>query len=90
MAVAGGPTLSALAEELTRKKLLLGNHVAIAKAESQKASNLNPRLSPTEIQDLPSVVEANGRLAELRLEVEPRIKELESRLKTARAVLDGR
>jgi hypothetical protein len=89
MSIAGGPSLQALADELQSERRRLQSYVHVTKAATIKASNLNPRLSPAEVQELPAVVEANGKLSEARLELEPKIEALSSRLEKARAILGG-
>jgi hypothetical protein len=89
MYIAGGPSLQALADELQSERRRLQSYVHVTKAATIKASNLNPRLSPAEVQELPAVVEANGKLSEARLELEPKIEALSSRLEKARAILGG-
>jgi hypothetical protein len=87
MAVAGGPLLQPLVNERQNVKSRLQYSVHINKAVVNRASNLNPRLSPAEVQELVDVVEANGKLSVARLEFEPRIQELTTRMERARAIL---
>ena len=88
MNVAGNPTMAGLVEQLHQAQRRIQDARLKAKNETIVATNLNRRLAPLEVQDLPTVIAANLALAEVRNEFEPIISEINAKLEAARAIVE--
>jgi hypothetical protein len=88
VAVCESPTMADLVERLHQAQRQIQDSRLKAKNETRVANNLNPRLSPLEVQDLHAVVAANLALVEVRNEFEPIILDTVTRLEVARAIVE--
>jgi len=87
-AAVGGPSLQPVVDQYRAAKMRLDDLRIKARNTTVLETNRNPRLSPTEIQDLPAVLAVNAALADGREQLDPLMADLATRQKRGREILE--